>query len=104
MHAHLYLNNDDASIHALLHLDNGDAGRSSGAALRLLFEADLYPRTETAAKLIVYMLRPPTGPSGAAENGQAGEGAGESRPEALGNLAQLARLLEQYYHPSNNGA
>ena len=85
------------------------AGRHSGASLRLLFEADLYPRTEAAAKLIMYMLRPrgpPSPPNGLAPGSAAGAGneAGEEAAEgAMGRLVQLARLLEQYYHPSNNG-
>ena len=55
----------------------------------MLFDADQYPSTEAAAKLIVYILRP----------GQASEPG-----SALSRLVQLARLLEQYFHPSNNGS
>ena len=74
----------------------------------MLFESDLYPRAEASAKLVLYMLRRAgaavEAASGQTENGAVEVGAGEGRHEVLGNLVQLARLLEQYYHPSNNGA
>lgn len=64
-----------------------------------MFSLDAYYAPDSVGKLAVYLLRQ----SGHAADTSQSPGTG-SDDAAMAHMEKLGALLEQYYHPSNNGA
>ena len=75
-----------------------------------MFSLDAYYPADSVGKLAVYLLGHASSsarPMDVAENGDAGGTAADDSSgadSATALLERLGDLLEQYYHPSNNGA
>lgn len=67
-----------------------------------MFSLDAYYPADSVGKLAVYLLN--AGRPSSLPNGEAMDVDGASDDTALAQLERLGDLLEQYFHPSNNGS
>ncbi|KAK9792661.1 hypothetical protein WJX73_001340 [Symbiochloris irregularis] len=80
-------------------------GRGSSIFNKSTFSLDSYERSDSAGKLAIYLLQRGAAAAHAdsLQNGSMDDASAPASVSGMAHLERLADLLENYYHPSNNG-
>ena len=91
--------------HAHQHVTLHFSGRGSSVFNKSTFSLDAYHASDSVGKLAIYLLQRSTSPvsGGSAENGSLHDDAVPGQLSGMAHLERLASLLENYFHPSNDG-